>query len=271
MVFAPEMQRAVRARMELEMDLRAAIELEQFFLEYQPIFDLRSNEVTGVEALVRWKHPHRGVVQPDDFIPLLEETGLIHDVGRFVLLEACAQTAAWHDAGHTIDVSVNVSARQLEADQLVADVQDALRASGLPATRLILEVTETTIMRDTEATVRRLSKLKELGVRLAIDDFGTGYSSLAYLQQFPVDALKIDRSFIDAIADSEEAGALIHTLVHLGKALGLSTLAEGIEVAEQFQRLRNEDCDSGQGFLFAHPLPPEELESFLVRAVHTRL
>jgi diguanylate cyclase (GGDEF)-like protein len=266
MLFAPEMQEAVQDRVTLESDLRLAVERGEFFLVYQPILDLRSHEVTGVEALIRWEHPTRGVMAPNDFIPMLEQTGLIVPAGRWVLGEACAQLAAWHRAGHHIDMSVNVSARQLDTDGFVDDVTTALATSGLSPSSLILEITETTIMQDTQATIRRLRNLKALGVRIAIDDFGTGYSSLAYLRQFPVDALKIDRSFINAIADSAEAGALIHTLVHLGKALGLSTLAEGIEDREQFAQLQMEDCDSGQGFLFARPVPAAELEAYLVGA-----
>jgi diguanylate cyclase (GGDEF)-like protein len=266
MLFAPEMQEAVQDRVTLESDLRLAVERGEFFLVYQPILDLRSHEVTGVEALIRWEHPTRGVVAPNDFIPMLEQTGLILPAGRWVLDEACAQLATWHRAGHHIDMSVNVSARQLDTDGFVDDVTAALASSGLSPSSLILEITESTIMQDTQATIRRLRALKGLGVRIAIDDFGTGYSSLAYLRQFPVDALKIDRSFINAIADSAEAGALIHTLVHLGKALGLSTLAEGIEDRQQFAQLQMEDCDSGQGFLFARPVPAEELEAYLVGA-----
>jgi len=262
-MFAPEMRSAVRDRLELEMDLRVALEHDQFFLAYQPMFDLRSGAVNGVEALLRWAHPERGVVLPDRFIPVLEETGLIVPVGRWVLEEACRQAAQWHAAGAEIDVSVNVSGRQIDGDQLARDVHDALERSGLDPSSLILEVTETTIMRDTEATIRRLSELKALGVRIAIDDFGTGYSSLAYLRQFPVDTLKIDRSFIHAIAESSEASALIHTLVSLGKALGLATLAEGIEDDQQLQRLRNENCDRGQGFLYSKPLSSADLERFL--------
>ena len=262
-VFAPEMQTVVRDRLALGIDLRHALEDGQFFLVYQPILDLQGGAVTGVEALLRWRHPERGVVLPDGFIPALEQSGLIVEVGSWVLTEACRQTAEWRAGGHELDVSVNVSARQLEADGLAGDVARALAASGLPADALILEITETTIMQDTDATIGRLTALKAIGVRLAVDDFGTGYSSLAYLRKFPVDALKIDRSFINAVAESPEAAALIHTLVHLGKALGLATFAEGIEDTDQFDRLRIEDCDSGQGFLFARPLTVGDLELFL--------
>jgi diguanylate cyclase (GGDEF)-like protein len=262
-VFAPEMQAALSSRVNLEGDLRRAIERGEFFLVYQPILDLRSGMLTGVEALIRWDHPTRGVVAPNAFVPLLEQTGLIVAAGRWVLEEACNQLAAWHRAGQHIDMSVNVSARQLQTDDFINDVSSVLSLTGVAPASLTLEITETTIMDDTAATIARLRALKGLGVRLAIDDFGTGYSSLAYLRQFPVDALKIDRSFISAIADSAEAVALIHTLVSLGKALGLSTLAEGIEDHDQFARLQVEDCDSGQGFLFSRPLEAEAIEAFV--------
>jgi diguanylate cyclase (GGDEF)-like protein len=262
-VFAPEMQAALSSRVTLESDLRRAIERNEFFLVYQPILDLRTKRMTGVEALIRWQHPVRGVVAPDEFIPLLEQTGLIVAAGRWVLNEACAQLATWHRSGRNIEMSVNVSARQLQTDDFVDDVAAVLGLTGVSPASLTLEITESTIMDDIDATIERLRALKALGVRLAIDDFGTGYSSLAYLRQFPVDALKIDRSFIAAIAESAEAGALIHTLVHLGKTLGLSTLAEGIEDRDQFTRLQIEDCDSGQGFLFSRPLEADALETFL--------
>ena len=264
-VFAPEMQSEVLRRLELEMDLRCALANGEFFLVYQPVFDLSGVHVSGVEALLRWQHPTRGVVGPDDFVPMLEETKLILEVGRWVLFEACHQTARWHASGRGLAVSVNVSMRQLESDQLLTDVSDALRSSGLDSASLVLEVTETSLMIDAQATVRRLSMLKELGVRIAIDDFGTGYSSLAYLRQFPVDALKIDRSFIAAMRDSAESTALIHTLVQLGRALGLETLAEGIEENGQLHQLQAEQCDSGQGFLFSRPLEVGAIEAFLDR------
>ncbi|MGH2854778.1 MAG: putative bifunctional diguanylate cyclase/phosphodiesterase, partial [Solirubrobacteraceae bacterium] len=261
-VFESAMQDAVQSRMELEMDLREAYENDQFFLVYQPTFDLQSMSPTGVEALLRWDSPRRGEVQPDEFIQLLEETGLIVDIGRWVLLEACRQGAAWRAAGHAIGMSVNVSARQLETDQFVGDVREALQSSGLDAGALTLEITETTIMRDAQQMARRLAAVKELGVRIAIDDFGTGYSSLSHLQQFPVDALKIDRSFIARLTQSPEGETLIRTLVQLGKAMSIETLAEGIEQHGELSMLQDELCDSGQGFLFARPLDAITAEAF---------
>jgi diguanylate cyclase (GGDEF)-like protein len=262
-VFEAGMQDAVQARMELEMDLRRALEREELFLVYQPTFALQSMTLTGVEALIRWRHPLRGVVQPNDFIPLLEETGLIVEAGRWVLNEAARQGAAWRRAGHLISVAVNVSARQLDSDQFVAEVRGALARSRLDADALTLEITETALMRNAEETARRLHAIKALGVRIAIDDFGTGYSSFAHLRQFPVDALKIDRSFISRLAENPEGETLIHTLVQLGKALAIETLAEGIEQEHELSVLQEEQCDSGQGFLFARPLELEQAEAFL--------
>jgi EAL domain-containing protein (putative c-di-GMP-specific phosphodiesterase class I) len=227
------------------------------------VFDLDSVTTSGVEALLRWQHPTRGVVQPDQFIPMLEDTGMILEVGRWVLDQACRQATDWHGRGHVLSMSVNVSARQLETDAFLDDVRQALADSGLHPGSLVIEITETTLMRDLETTVRRLQALKELGVLIAIDDFGTGYSSLAYLRKFPVDALKIDRSFVAAMADSPASAALIHTLVELGRTLGLETLAEGIEDLDQLQRLRNEQCHRGQGFLISRPMEPSAIEAIL--------
>jgi diguanylate cyclase (GGDEF)-like protein len=262
-VFEAVMQDALKRRMQLEMDLRSALQNDEFFLVYQPTFDLRDMSPTGLEALIRWNSPTRGLIQPDDFIPTLEETGLIVEVGRWVLEEACRQGAKWREAGHEIGMAVNVSARQLDTDQLVSEVRDALSSSGLEPSALTLEITETSLMRNAQETARRLAAIKELGVRLAIDDFGTGYSSLAHLQQFPVDALKIDRSFISGLTDNQEGETLLHALVQLGKALSIETLAEGIEHQQELSLLQDEQCDSGQGFLFARPLDAAATEAFL--------
>jgi diguanylate cyclase (GGDEF)-like protein len=262
-VFATDMQERVRNRVELEMDLREALAADQFFLVYQPTIDLTQMRPTGMEALIRWTHPERGLLQPESFIPLLEETGLIAEVGRWVLEQACQQAAAWHAAGHPISMAVNVSGRQLDSDQISGDVEAALAGSGLDPAALTIEVTETSLMRNVEETARRLTAIKGLGVRIAIDDFGTGYSSLAHLQRFPVDALKIDRSFIAALKSNREGKTLIHSLVQLGKALSIETFAEGIEGPEELSLLRTEECDSGQGFLFARPLEAVDTEDFL--------
>jgi diguanylate cyclase (GGDEF)-like protein len=267
--FEAEMQVAARDKLTLEMDLVRALERDELFLVYQPTFDLRSEAVIGVEALLRWQHPERGLVSPMDFIPVAEGNGLIVPIGRWVLHQACRQARIWQDAGHDLSVAVNVSARQLDDDVLIGDVQEALRCNGLDASKLTLEITETALMRDPQLTAKQLHAIKALGVRIAIDDFGTGYSSLAYLRQFPADALKIDRSFIGEVATSRESDALIHTLVQLGKSLDIETLAEGIEDEAQLAALQRENCDSGQGFWFSRPLEPAALEPFL-RSKHVR-
>jgi diguanylate cyclase (GGDEF)-like protein len=262
-VFESGMQTAVQSRMELEMDLRMALENDEFFLVYQPTFNLRDMTPTGMEALIRWDSPTRELVQPDDFIGLLEETGLIVEIGRWVLQEACCQGVRWREAGHPIGIAVNVSARQLDSDDFVEDVRRCLLESALEPESLTIEITETALMRDTVATTARLHAVKELGVRIAIDDFGTGYSSMAHLQHFPVDALKIDRSFITQMTHNREGETILNTLVQLGKALSIETLAEGIEQAHELSLLRGQLCDSGQGFLFARPLDAADTAAFL--------
>lgn len=252
--FAANMQTAAQVRRMLLIDLERALEDDQFFLLYQPTFKLETNEFTGVEALLRWQHPERGVVQPDDFIPELEKSGLIVPVGAWVLNEACRQGAAWCAKGHRFSVSVNVSVKQIMRDRIIEDVEFALASSGFDPSMLILELTETTLMRDVDATVARLIVLRSLGVRIAVDDFGTGYSSLAHLRQFPIDILKIDRSFVSGISNSAESAALVRTLVQLGLALNLETIAEGIEDDDQRSRLQYENIDQGQGFLFSRPV-----------------
>lgn len=196
-------------------------------------------------------------------MPTLEETGLIVEVGRFVLFEVCRQAAAWHAAGMSVNVSVNVSGRQLDEDDFPEVVRCALDSASLPPAALTLEITETTLMRDSVLSAARLGTLKEIGVKLAIDDFGTGYCSLAYLQQFPIDCLKLDRSFVSGMDSSQEGAALVHTIVRLGKDLNLVTLAEGIETRSQLEQLRLEQCAAGQGYLFAHPLEPHDLEQMM--------
>jgi diguanylate cyclase (GGDEF)-like protein len=259
-IFDPDMQTGIQHHMELEFDLRSALEAEQFRLVYQPIYRLDDLTLVGVEALLRWDHPVRGVVSPDEFIPVLERTGQIKEVGHWVLNRACRQMAEWHAQGNELSISVNVSGRQVNDDDLIDHITDALAASGLAAVSLIIEITETAVMRNINLTAGRLQAIKALGVRIAIDDFGTGYSSLAYLQQLPVDCLKIDRSFTNAITASSESRGLIGTFAQLGKDFGLMTLAEGVETTEQLDLLRDEPVDLVQGFLLARPLDPRDLE-----------
>ena len=261
--FHPEMQAAIANRVGLESELRDAIAHNEFFLVYQPILRLEDQVMTGVEALLRWRHPTRGLVAPNEFIPTLEATGMILNVGRFVLEEACCQAALWAQAGRPLMVSVNASGRQLDREDFVDLVEQTLALSGLQPRLLTIEITETTLMQDTQLSATRLRGLKRLGVTLAIDDFGTGYCSLAYLQQFPVDSLKIDRSFVSQMESSAEGAALIHTIVQMARDLNLNTVAEGIETTEQLTRLRLEECKSGQGYLFARPLAVAAVEELL--------
>jgi diguanylate cyclase (GGDEF)-like protein len=262
LVFESGMEDEVQSRLEIEMDLQGALDNGEFFLLYQPTFDLQSMTPTGVEALIRWRRPGRGVVEPEDFIPLLEESKLIVDVGAWVLKEACLQAAQWQMDGRALELSVNVSALQLDTDDLIDDVRDALELSGLDPKALTIEITETALMTNAGETARRLGELKALGIKIAVDDFGTGYSSLSHLRQFPVDILKIDRSFVSQLAEGGEGEILLHTLLQLGKALEIETTAEGIERPQDLSLIRDKECDNGQGFLFTRPLSAGDAESF---------
>jgi EAL domain-containing protein (putative c-di-GMP-specific phosphodiesterase class I) len=258
------MYEAIHERVALEADLRQALDRGEFHVAYQPIVDLATERVVGVEALARWTHPRRGAITPGAFVPVAEASGLVLPMGRWVLREACRQAAAWRRGGAGGPyVAVNISGRQLEDPQFVADVAAALRDADLPADALLLEITEGVVMRDTAASLARLAELKGLGVRLAIDDFGTGYSSLAYLQRFPVDVLKIDKSFVDGVHRGGSHEALARTIVALGRTLSLSTVAEGVERADQRDSLRALGCALGQGYLFSRPLPAAEVEALL--------
>jgi diguanylate cyclase (GGDEF)-like protein len=269
-MFESAMDDAQRDAVALELDLSGALAAEQFRLVYQPIYDLADLTLLSVEALLRWDHPTRGTIQPTVFIPLLERSGAIAEVGRWVLEQACRQMAAWSDLGADLSVAVNVSGRQLDSDALVDDVAFALAVSGLEPSRLVIEITESALMRDVGQSATRVRAIKELGVHVAIDDFGTGYSSLAYLQQLPVDSLKIDRSFVSAMDPSPESQAIVRTIVQLGRELGLKTLAEGVETAEQVDQLRGERVDEAQGFLLARPLDAETFEATILLAEKQR-
>jgi diguanylate cyclase (GGDEF)-like protein/PAS domain S-box-containing protein len=262
-VYDPDMHTGLLERVRLEADLRKAVEGDQLVLHYQPMVSLRSGQITGVEALVRWRHPERGLVAPGEFIPLAESTGLIRPIGLWVLREACLQAAQWHAAGlDPVRVSVNVSARQLQQGDLAEHVEEILLETGLPATRLTLEMTESVLIDNRDETLASLTALRELGVRLAIDDFGTGYSSLSYLHRFPVDILKIDRSFVERLSNGGDA-ALVGTILRLGQTMQLETVAEGIEHAQEMLKLRRQGCMTGQGYHFSPPVPAEDLARML--------
>ena len=256
-VFAPEMHSALIERLEMAADLKLAIDDGQMRVHYQPIVDLSDDSIVGVEALVRWEHPSRGLVSPAAFIPLAEETGLIVPLGRWVLDTACHQMGEWNSiapSGRRLRLSVNLSERQLHDVQLVADVEDALNDSGMDPDDLVLELTESALIEERGDTVARLNALKTLGVRLAVDDFGVGYSSLRYLHRLPVDELKVDKSFVDHVHQGPEHAALAEAIVALGQRLSLDTVAEGIETPDQVEALRALGCVLGQGFRFARPL-----------------
>jgi diguanylate cyclase (GGDEF)-like protein len=264
--FSPSMQEASQERHDLERDLLAAIDSDQFFLNYQPIVSLENGSLLGVESLLRWNRPGYEMIGPDYFVPVLEISGLIVPVGRRVLEMACRQGALWQDQGHIFSVSVNISARHLEGDQIVFDVKRALEESGFDPGSLTLEITETTLMSDVNVVEDRLKRLKALGVRLAIDDFGTGYSSLSYLRHLSVDELKIDQSFIAVIGENSQSAAIVHTMVELGTVLGLQMVAEGIETKEQLSKVSAENVLGGQGHYFSRPLDAEAVVAFIETA-----
>jgi diguanylate cyclase (GGDEF)-like protein/PAS domain S-box-containing protein len=276
-VFEPEMESAIIGQLRMKAELARAVELGEFTVYYQPTVELANGRLAGVEALVRWQHPERGLVPPLDFIPLAEQTGLIVPLGRFVLREACRQMSAWHTSYPTdppMTVSVNLSARELDEPGLVDSVRAILAETGLAPAHLVLEITESLLLVDLPATVSILSDLRALGVRLAIDDFGTGYSSLAYLENLPVDILKIDKSFVDRIGEAPtdipgvedpNQSVMVSAISQLGHALHLQLVAEGIEQAEQVSTLQGLSCQYGQGYYFARPLTSDALGDLLHR------
>jgi diguanylate cyclase (GGDEF)-like protein/PAS domain S-box-containing protein len=264
--YAPNMNALALERLALEGSLRRATEREEFEVHYQPRVDIRSKKIVGVEALVRWRDAELGFVPPAKFIPVAEEANLINQIGEQVLRAACRQARDWVDLGFDeLSVSVNLSARQFRQGSLVATIQSALAETGLEASRLELELTESTIMGHGAEFVAMLAELKALGVRVAIDDFGTGYSNLSYLSRFPIDALKIDRSFVSEVATDQQHALLAKAVISLGHSLRLKVVAEGVETAEQLDFLRHHGCDEVQGYFFSKPVPPEEFERMLER------
>ncbi|MDX6714811.1 MAG: hypothetical protein QOH30_1369 [Baekduia sp.] len=268
-MFEPEMHEGVLARLELRTDLQRALSTDQLELFYQPVIRLDDGTISGVEALLRWNHPERGMINPDQFIPLAEETGLIVPIGRWVLRQGCREGRRLMESLPTdrpVSLAINLSLKQLQHSDIVADVRDALEESGLPPAQLTLEITESVLMADTDLAVQRLAELKALGIKLALDDFGTGYSSLSYLSKFPVDVLKMDRSFLREGA-SPQTTDLANAVVALGSTLSLEVVAEGIELPEQWHTLRDLGCELGQGFYFARPMNAESARAFLASGV----
>jgi diguanylate cyclase (GGDEF)-like protein len=262
--FTKEVKTQSIERLTLESALRRALERDQFALHYQPKVDMATGQITGVEALLRWTHPELGVLPPMQFIPLAEETGLIVPIGRWVLKEACAQNMAWQRCGlRPVSMAVNLSPRQFVDEHLLQDIDEALAASGMSAVLLQLEVTESMVMRNVSRAVKVLDAIQRRGIRLAIDDFGTGYSSMSLMKQFPIDTIKIDRSFVRDLPDDSEDKAIAQAIISMGKALGMTVVAEGVETAEQQSFLRDHACDEMQGFLFSKPLPPQQLAELL--------
>jgi diguanylate cyclase (GGDEF)-like protein len=265
-MFDSEMHRTAVSRLKLENDLRRAIKDKAFTPYYQPIIDLESTEIIGFEALVRWFDPNRGMVSPGEFIPVAEETGLIVPIDQLVLLKACNQLFSWHKIfkrKHPLIISVNLSTKQFSQPDLIEQIENIIKGSKLNPNYLRLEITESVIMENAESAAEKLTQLRALGIKLYMDDFGTGYSSLSYLHRFPIDALKIDRSFVSRIGHDNESSAIIRTIITLAKTLGLDIIVEGIETKEQLEHLKELGCKKGQGFLFYKPLNKDDIGKIL--------
>ncbi|WP_321345109.1 EAL domain-containing protein [Breoghania sp.] len=261
--FETEMDTRLQARRAMELDLRRALNAREFTLHYQPLVSLESGRICAFEALLRWNHPDRGLVPPDEFIPLAEEIGLIIDIGAWVLEQACREATHWPE---DVRVAINLSPVQFRGNRIVQAVSNALAVSGIEPERVELEITESVLLHDSETNVRSLRALKELGIHIAMDDFGTGYSSLSYLQKFPFDKIKIDQYFVRTLADRPEASAIVRAVTGLGKSLQIATTAEGVETEEQLVHLQKEGCTQVQGYLFSRPLPADQLAGLLDRS-----
>jgi diguanylate cyclase (GGDEF)-like protein/PAS domain S-box-containing protein len=269
-LFDADMHARAVLTLQVENDLRRAIDRNEFELNYQPIHTIEGGKLRGFEALLRWRHPERGIISPADFIPVAEETGMILPIGKWVIYEACRQAVQWRKnfPQTPLDINVNLSGKQFTQSDLVEQVMGALRESGLPARHLILEVTESVVMENPQSAIEMLQRLKDLGVQLNIDDFGTGYSSLAYLQRFPIDTMKIDRSFISGMCDNPENAEIVRTIVSLAHNLNLKVTAEGIETPEQLAQLQDLQCENAQGYYLSRPLPSDKATD-LLRTIHS--
>jgi EAL domain-containing protein (putative c-di-GMP-specific phosphodiesterase class I) len=259
--FEPAMDASLQSRRALETDLRGAMDNDEFDLFYQPIYDLRMDRISGFEALLRWRHPERGLVPPDQFIPVAEEIGLINPLGEWVLNRACEQAASWPDE---LKIAVNVSATQFRDPRLAAVIANALDVSALAPYRLELEITESVLLGNSAETIATLHELKARGLRIALDDFGTGYSSLSYLRSFPFDKLKIDQSFVRDATATKGSKLIVRAITSLGKSLGMTTTAEGVETIEQLNQMKAEGCNEAQGYLFSRPVPATEIASTIL-------
>jgi diguanylate cyclase (GGDEF)-like protein len=258
--YAHEMSASSAEKLVLETHLRHSVQRGELFLNYQPILNGVTGRTSGVEALLRWRHPQRGIIPPDRFIPLADESGLIVEIGAWVMREACLQGRKWHEQGmQDLSMSVNVSAVQFAQPRLLETVRTTLEDTGFPAEKLVLEITESVLMKDAETTIGMLKALKNMGVRISMDDFGTGYSSLSYLKRFPIDIVKIDKSFVRDINDDEDDAAIIRVIISLARSLRLTTVAEGVETPEQLGFLRREQCDRFQGYFFSRPVEADLL------------
>jgi EAL domain-containing protein (putative c-di-GMP-specific phosphodiesterase class I) len=262
--FRPDMHARVVERQSLEASLRAALGKDEFLLHYQPKLDLKSGEIAGVEALVRWMHPDRGLIPPLQFVPIAEECGLILAIGQWVLLEACRQARAWRDLGlPAVPMAVNVSALEFLAKDFLSGVRAVLITTGIEPNMLELELTESVLMVDAESTIDTLHALKAIGVQVAVDDFGTGYSSFSYLRRFPLDALKIDRSFVRDMTVNAGDAAIVSAMIGIGKSFKQRVIAEGVETPEQLDFLQKQDCGEGQGYYFSRPVVATQFAELL--------
>jgi diguanylate cyclase len=270
--FRRDMQVRLADRQLLEGDLRYALGRNEFLLHYQPKFNLQTGQITGMEALIRWVHPQRGMVPPAQFIPIAEECGLILPIGRWVLLEACRQARAWSDSGlGVVPVAVNVSAAEFGDKDFISGVRAVLIATGVEPRNLELELTESVLMQDAESTVRTLAALKDMGVTLAIDDFGTGYSSFTYLRRFPVDALKLDQSFVQEITEDPGDATIVSAMINIANSLNQRVVAEGVETRAQLKFLQSHGCGEGQGHYFSHPVAAEQAGKLLEAGIQEGL
>ncbi|HSP55040.1 MAG TPA: bifunctional diguanylate cyclase/phosphodiesterase, partial [Dehalococcoidia bacterium] len=270
-LYTPAMNAGVMQRLSLENDLRHALERGELRVYYQPIAEAATGRVVATEALVRWEHPERGIVEPDEFIPFSEETGLIVPIGEWVLRESMRQNLAWQEAGYRgLVVGVNLSARQLQQEDMVSTVSRLLRETRLPPELLQLEITEGAVMKNVELIIAMLHQIRRMGIGISLDDFGTGYSSLSYLKRFPIDSVKIDRSFVRDIATDPNDAAIVTTVIAMARSLNLKVIAEGVETGDQLDFLRERGCDQFQGYIISKPAPAEQIETLLEPARRTR-